>query len=58
MKLWPSDRAVTLVFDTAPVRFASAEDLIIHRLGAGRPRDVEDVAGVPARSPLRSMQGV
>jgi hypothetical protein len=44
-------RAVTAVFNSVPVRFASAEDLIIHKLVAGRPRDIEDVAGVLARRP-------
>ena len=32
-----------------PVRFASAEDLIIHKLFAGRPRDLEDIRGILAR---------
>jgi hypothetical protein len=32
-----------------PVRFATAEDLIIHKLFAGRPRDIEDIRGVLAR---------
>ncbi|MCS7048032.1 MAG: nucleotidyltransferase [Verrucomicrobiae bacterium] len=32
-----------------PVRFASAEDLIIHKLFAGRPRDIEDIRGILAR---------
>jgi hypothetical protein len=34
-----------------PVRFASAEDLIIHKLVAGRPWNIEDVTGVLARRP-------
>jgi hypothetical protein len=38
-------RAVTIILESVPVRFASAEDLIIHKLVAGRPRDVEDVRG-------------
>lgn len=45
-------RAVGVVMDNVTVRFASAEDLIIHKLVAGRPRDIEDVAGVLARGPL------
>ncbi|MEX2583651.1 MAG: DUF6036 family nucleotidyltransferase [Gemmatimonadota bacterium] len=32
-----------------PVPFASAEDLILHKLLAGRPRDIEDVTGVVSR---------
>jgi hypothetical protein len=39
------------VVDTAgqPVRFASPEDLIIHKMFAGRARDIEDVRGVLAK---------
>jgi hypothetical protein len=32
------------------VRFATAEDLIIHKLIAGRPRDIEDVRGIIGRN--------
>ena len=32
------------------VPFATAEDLIIHKLFAGRPRDLEDAVGVVQRS--------
>ena len=37
--------------DTAgqPVRFATPEDLVIHKMIAGRPRDLEDVRGVLAK---------
>lgn len=44
-------RAVGVVFDDVTVRFASVEDLIIHKLVAGRARDIEDVAGLLARNP-------
>ena len=44
-------RAVTVTFDEGSVQFAAVEDLIIHKLVAGRPRDIEDVAGVLARPP-------
>lgn len=44
-------RAVTVTFDEGAVRFASVEDLIIHKLVAGRPRDIEDIAGILARKP-------
>ncbi len=32
-----------------PIPFATAEDLILHKLFAGRPRDIEDVHGVVLR---------
>jgi hypothetical protein len=34
----------------ATVRFASAEDVLIHKLVAGRPRDIEDARGVLAKA--------
>ena len=39
-------RAVTVEVDGVAVPFASAEDLVIHKPLAGRPRDVEDAVGV------------
>jgi len=33
------------------VRFASLEDVIIHKLIAGRPRDMEDVKGMLIKNP-------
>jgi hypothetical protein len=44
-------RAVGVLFGETTVRFAAAEDLIIHKLVAGRPRDLDDVSGVLARCP-------
>jgi len=40
------DRAIHVDLSGVPVPFASAEDLILHKLFAGRPRDIEDAAGV------------
>jgi hypothetical protein len=42
-------RAESVVLAGVPVPFASAEDLLIHKLFAGRPRDLEDAAGVIRR---------
>lgn len=44
-------RSVGIVFNGVTVRFASVEDLIVHKLVAGRARDIEDVAGLLARHP-------
>ena len=44
-------RTVTAVVGGAEVRFASVEDLLIQKLVAGRPRDVEDAQGVLNRHP-------
>jgi len=40
------DRAVPVSIRDTKVRFASAEDLIVHKMLAGRPRDHEDVTSV------------
>jgi predicted nucleotidyltransferase len=42
-------RAQRVPVGGTPVPFATAEDLVIHKLFAGRARDVEDVAGVVRR---------
>lgn len=43
------DRAVEVDIRDVDVPFAAAEDLILHKLFAGRARDLEDVAGVVRR---------
>jgi hypothetical protein len=43
------ERAVRVEVAGARVPFATAEDLIIHKLFAGRPRDLEDAVGVVRR---------
>jgi hypothetical protein len=40
------DRVTLVHIGLARVRFASLEDLIIHKLVSGRPRDLEDVKGI------------
>lgn len=45
------ERARTVRFGRTPVKFASLEDLIIHKLIAGRPRDLEDVKSVVLKNP-------
>jgi hypothetical protein len=42
-------RAERVAIGGARVPFATAEDLIIHKLFAARPRDIEDAAGVVRR---------
>jgi hypothetical protein len=42
-------RAVPVILHGTRVPFASAEDLLIHKLFAGRPRDLEDASGVVRR---------
>lgn len=43
------ERAVHVTLERVAVPFAAAEDLIIHKLFAGRPRDIEDAVGVARR---------
>lgn len=45
-------RAQSVEIGEAFVPFATAEDLIIHKLFAGRPRDIEDAVGVVRRKGL------
>jgi hypothetical protein len=43
------ERAVLVNVGGREVPFATAEDLLLHKLFAGRPRDLEDAAGVVRR---------
>lgn len=47
------DRAQLVTMEDVAVPFATAEDLIIHKLFAGRPRDWEDAIGVVQRQESR-----
>lgn len=44
-------RARKIKINKTPVCFVSAEDLIIHKLVAGRPRDWEDVRNILLKNP-------
>jgi hypothetical protein len=44
-------RAVEIEVGGSTVRFASAEDLIVHKILAGRARDLEDVRSVLLKNP-------
>lgn len=45
------ERATTVRIGGADVRFVSVEDLVVLKVVAGRPRDLEDVRGVLVRHP-------
>jgi predicted nucleotidyltransferase len=45
------ERAKEVRFDDVPVRFASLEDLVIHKMVAGRARDIEDVRAIVLKNP-------
>lgn len=40
------ERGVAVNIGGVPVRFASLEDVIIHKIIAGRPRDIEDIKAI------------
>ncbi len=45
------DRVRTVRIGEANVRFASLEDVVIHKIIAGRPRDLEDVRAMLLKNP-------
>lgn len=45
------DRARIIPFGKTPVKFAALEDVIIHKMIAERPRDIEDVEAILLKSP-------
>ena len=44
-------RSVTVRLGEAAVHFATAEDLVVHKVLAGRPRDLEDVRAIVLKKP-------
>jgi hypothetical protein len=48
-------RARTVKIGDTELRYASVEDLIIHKLIAGRPRDLEDVKGILLKNPAADL---
>ena len=45
------DRAITVRVDDSDVSIASVEDLVIHKIVAGRSRDIDDVRSVILKNP-------
>jgi hypothetical protein len=45
------DRARKIALGRTEIKFASLEDLIIHKVIAGRPRDIEDVRSILIKNP-------
>ena len=44
-------RARKITFGRAQIKFASLEDVVIHKIIAGRPRDIEDVQSILLKNP-------
>jgi hypothetical protein len=45
------DRARAIAFGRTPVKYASLEDVVIHKMIAERPRDIEDVESILLKNP-------
>lgn len=45
------ERAIEVEFGTTAVKFASLEDIVIHKIIAGRGRDIEDVKAILLKNP-------
>lgn len=49
------ERARPIKMGDTQVRFASLEDVIVHKVIAGRPRDLEDVKGMLVKNPAADL---
>lgn len=49
-------RAVSVRIGKTPVRFASLEDLVIHKIISGRARDFEDIKSVLLKNPRHNVR--
>ncbi len=49
------ERARPIKMGDTQVRFASLEDVIVHKIIAGRPRDLEDVKGMLVKNPAADL---
>lgn len=45
------ERARAIYFGQTEVKFAALEDVVIHKMIAGRPRDIEDVKAILLKNP-------
>ena len=45
------ERARKIVIGRTKIKFASLEDVVIHKMIAGRPRDIEDVQSILLKNP-------
>jgi predicted nucleotidyltransferase len=52
------ERAKEIKLGRTPVRFASLEDLVIHKVIAGRARDLEDVRCILLKNPTYDSQDI
>jgi len=46
------ERAKKVTIGNIAINFASVEDVIIHKIFAGRPRDIEDVKNIIVKNPV------
>ncbi|OGD20710.1 MAG: hypothetical protein A2W03_03050 [Candidatus Aminicenantes bacterium RBG_16_63_16] len=45
------ERARNVRLGRTPIKFAALEDLVIHKIIAGRPRDIEDIESILLKNP-------